>query len=67
MGRFYATKASPANPSTLQASGNSRDNESSTVTPEERFIQWLKIAFAFLFAAGFFYAIHLLHVIAYGS
>lgn len=51
----------------MQAPGESRHNESSTVTPEERFIQWLKIAFAFLFAVGFLYAIHLLHVIAYGS
>ena len=36
------------------------------MTPEERFIQWLKIFFGFLFAAGFGYALHLLHVIAYG-
>ena len=42
-------------------------NGCSTVTPEERFIQWLKITLAFLFLAGFVYAIHLLHVIAYGT
>lgn len=65
MGRFYATRRYCANQ--MRAPGKSRDNESSIVTPEERFIQWLKIAFAFLFAAGFLYAIHLLHVIAYGS
>jgi hypothetical protein len=37
------------------------------MTPEERFIQWLKIFLGLLFAVGFAYAIHLLHVIAYGS
>lgn len=56
-----------APPPQMRAPDKSRDNESSTVTPEERFIQWLKITLAFLFLAGFGYAIHLLHVIAYGS
>ena len=42
-------------------------NKKCLVSPEERFIQWLKIAFAVLFAVGFVYAIHLLHVIAYGD
>jgi hypothetical protein len=37
------------------------------MTSEERFIQWLKIFLGVLFAIGFAYALHLLHVIAYGG
>jgi hypothetical protein len=37
------------------------------MTPEERFIQWSKIALGLAALALSLYAVHLLHIIAYGK